>query len=520
MGAKATEREMAELPVTVDTEAAATEEAAAARALAEPLLAPGVEKRTRRRGILSRPAERLTMRRDSVRRRSLAAADIVGLLAGYVVALALVGSAASTTAEAALVLVSLPAWVLLHKALGLYDRDAHLVHKSTLNELPKLVQSIALGTALLFLFGPFVPGLMLGRPEALGFLLTAVVAVPGLRYLARMLVNRLAAPERCLIIGTGAVAEVVARKIRAHPEYGAQLVGHLDGSDEHAPEVTDVEALGDIDDFEGVCRRHRVERVVIAFSSLPEQQMLDLVRAAKRQHLKVTIVPRLFEVVGSSVEIDQIEGMTLMGLRAVERTTSTLLLKRGVDIVGATLALLLTAPLLVLVALAVKVTSPGPVLFAQRRVGRDNAEFKIFKFRTMVHGADALKPALIHLNEVADGLMFKIRDDPRMTRVGRLLRRASLDELPQLWNVLRGEMSLVGPRPLVPAENDHVIGWHRARLDLTPGLTGPWQVLGRNSIPFDEMVKLDYLYVAEWSLWNDIKLLVRTLPVVVGRRGS
>jgi len=459
------------------------------------------------------------MRRDSVRRRSLAAADIGGLLAAYVVALVLVGSATSTTAETALVLVSLPAWVLLHKALGLYDRDAHLVHKSTLNELPKLVQSIALGTALLFLFGPFIPGLTLGRPEALGFLLTAVVVVPGLRYLARMLVNRLAAPERCLIVGTGAVAEVLARKIRAHPEYGAQLVGHLDGSNDLSPGVSDLELLGDIDDFESLCRSHQVERVVIAFSSLPEQQTLDLVRAAKRQHLKVTIVPRLFEVVGSSVEIDQIEGMTLMGLRSVQRTTSTLLLKRGVDIVGATLALLLTAPLLALAALTVKATSPGP-LFAQRRVGRDNAEFKIFKIRTMVHGADALKSTLIHLNEVPDGPMFKIHDDPRVTRVGRLLRRTSLDELPQLWNVLRGEMSLVGPRPLVPAENAHVIGWHRTRLDLTPGLTGPWQVLGRNAIPFDEMVKLDYLYVAEWSLWNDIKLLVRTLPVVVGRRGS
>jgi lipopolysaccharide/colanic/teichoic acid biosynthesis glycosyltransferase len=143
----------------------------------------------------------------------------------------------------------------------------------------------------------------------------------------------------------------------------------------------------------------------------------------------------------------------------------------------------------------------------------------MFKFRTMVVGADNMKPALAELNEM-DGKMFKIADDPRVTRVGRLLRKTSIDELPQLFNVLRGEMSLVGPRPLIPDETDQIIGWHRARLDLTPGLTGPWQVMGRNAIPFDEMVKLDYLYVADWSLWNDIKLLVRTLPVVVGRRGS
>jgi lipopolysaccharide/colanic/teichoic acid biosynthesis glycosyltransferase len=142
----------------------------------------------------------------------------------------------------------------------------------------------------------------------------------------------------------------------------------------------------------------------------------------------------------------------------------------------------------------------------------------MFKFRTMVDGAHYLKPALAHLNE-SDGPMFKIADDPRITPVGRFLRRTSLDELPQLINVLRGDMSLVGPRPLVPSEDVHVIGHHRERLDLTPGLTGPWQVLGRTAIPFNEMIKLDYLYVAEWSLWNDVKLLLRTLPVVIQQRG-
>ncbi len=160
------------------------------------------------------------------------------------------------------------------------------------------------------------------------------------------------------------------------------------------------------------------------------------------------------------------------------------------------------------------------MFFKQRRVGRANREFQMLKLRTMVDGADAMKADLAHLNEVPGGTMFKIDLDPRVTPVGRFLRASSLDELPQLINVLRGEMSLVGPRPLVPEEDDNVIGWHRARLELTPGLTGPWQVMGRNQIPFHEMVKLDYLYVSEWSLWNDITLLLRTLPVVLGRRGS
>jgi exopolysaccharide biosynthesis polyprenyl glycosylphosphotransferase len=232
------------------------------------------------------------------------------------------------------------------------------------------------------------------------------------------------------------------------------------------------------------------------------------------------VVPRLFEVIGAGVEIDQVEGMTLLGIRGLTRTTSTLAMKRATDIVGASLGLLLLAPLFAVIAVAIKLTSQGSVFFLQERVGRGNRVFHMWKFRTMVRGARHQQADLAHLNEMEGGAMFKIADDPRITPVGRILRRASLDELPQLWNVLRGEMSLVGPRPLVPAENDQVMGWHRTRLDLTPGLTGPWQVMGRNAIPFQEMVKLDYLYVTDWSLWSDIKLLLRTLPVVVGRRGA
>ncbi|MDQ3769250.1 MAG: sugar transferase, partial [Actinomycetota bacterium] len=379
-----------------------------------------------------------------------------------------------------------------------------------------------LGTALLFLFGPFVPGADFDRAEAVGFLAAAVVTVPLLRTCVRAAVDRLTEPERCLILGSGQVAAVVARKVQAHPEHGVRLVGYVDvdgGAPGHVS-GPGLPLLGDIDDFDKVCRRQRVERVIIAFSSLPHERTLDMVRVAKREHLKVTMVPRLFEVIGSGVEIDQLEGMTLLSLRGSHRTRSTLALKRVIDVLGAGAGLVLVAPLLATIAVAVQATSRGPVLFAQRRVGRDNREFLMRKFRTMVDGAEEMKDSLADLNDIREGPMFKIREDPRITPVGRLLRRTSLDELPQLWNVLRGEMSLVGPRPLVPHEDDHVLGWHRARLDLTPGLTGPWQVMGRTAIPFDEMVKLDYLYVSEWSLWNDVKLLMRTLPVVLGRRGA
>jgi lipopolysaccharide/colanic/teichoic acid biosynthesis glycosyltransferase len=170
------------------------------------------------------------------------------------------------------------------------------------------------------------------------------------------------------------------------------------------------------------------------------------------------------------------------------------------------------------VALAIKLDSPGAVLFRQERVGRGGHVFKLFKFRSMVADAEARKNALGEKNQAADGF-FKIPDDPRITRTGRVLRRTNLDELPQVLNVLRGEMSLVGPRPLIPQEDQRVVGWHRRRLELTPGMTGHWQVLGSSRVPLDEMVAIDYLYVANWSLWADLKLLLRTVPHVLGGRG-
>jgi len=461
-----------------------------------------------------------TPRRDSIRRRVLAGADVTSLLLAYV-AVMIVTPPVSAPGRIWM-LAALPLWVLLNKILRLYDRDTNLIHKSTLNEVPTIAQSISLGTALGFLFVPALStSTTIDREQVIAFWAAACVLTPALRYSARALVRRATPPERVLIVGSGHVAGLVARKLEQHPEYGATITGYVDvpveGENLRGEGIT---RLGGVQDFEAVCRQQRVERVVIAFSSLAHENLLDVIRVSKRLRVKISVVPRLFEVIGHSVEIDQIEGMTLLGLRGLSRTKSTLLLKRGVDIIGASLLVLVLTPVMVAAAIAVKLTSPGPVLFVQRRVGRQNQTFPMFKFRTMVVGADAMKDDMRHLNELDDERMFKIADDPRVTRAGRVLRPTSIDELPQLFNVLRGEMSLVGPRPLVPDETDHIIGWHRARLDLTPGLTGPWQVMGRNAIPFDEMVKLDYLYVAEWSLWNDFKLLLRTLPVVVGRRGS
>jgi lipopolysaccharide/colanic/teichoic acid biosynthesis glycosyltransferase len=221
---------------------------------------------------------------------------------------------------------------------------------------------------------------------------------------------------------------------------------------------------------------------------------------------------------GPSVEIDEVEGVTVLGLNPPILSRSSRLLKRSMDLFGSLACMLLLAPVLVLIAIAIKLDSSGPVLFVQARVGRGGKRLRIYKFRTMVRDAEAQTAQLRALS--SDPNWLKLETDPRVTRVGRLLRLSSLDELPQLFNVAKGEMSLVGPRPLIESESEQIADWAQARLDLTPGITGLWQVLGRTSIPFEEMVKLDYLYVTNWSLWNDVRLLMRTLPAVLTRRGA
>jgi lipopolysaccharide/colanic/teichoic acid biosynthesis glycosyltransferase len=231
----------------------------------------------------------------------------------------------------------------------------------------------------------------------------------------------------------------------------------------------------------------------------------------------VDIVPRLFEALGPHATKHAAEGQPLIGLPPAHWSRSALLLKRAMDILLSFAALVVLAPVFLVIAAAIKVDSRGPVIFRQVRMGRGDSRFEIFKFRTMVADAEAHKAEVAHLNKHAgvDERMFKAPNDPRVTRVGRFLRRYSIDELPQLVNVLRGEMSLVGPRPLIPEEHRHVYGWGLSRLDLKPGITGLWQILGADDIPFGEMVGLDHRYVTTWSLFEDVRIMFRTLPVVL-----
>jgi exopolysaccharide biosynthesis polyprenyl glycosylphosphotransferase len=278
-----------------------------------------------------------------------------------------------------------------------------------------------------------------------------------------------------------------------------------------------VPVIGDMSTLGMVLAGDDIERAIIAFDGPDSDDLLHTIRLVKALGVKVSVLPRLLEVVGSASTYDDIDGLPLLGVKRYGLSRSSDLLKRTVDIVGASLVLLLLSPVFAAIAIAIKLDSSGPVFFRQRRIGRSSEGFDMFKFRSMVQDAESAKDELREHNE-ADGL-FKIEDDPRITRVGGLLRKTSIDELPQLFNVLKGDMSLVGPRPLVPDEDRKIEGWQRRRAGFRPGMTGMWQIFGASRIPMHEMVKIDYLYGANWSVWRDLKILARTVPVVIGRRG-
>jgi exopolysaccharide biosynthesis polyprenyl glycosylphosphotransferase len=261
-----------------------------------------------------------------------------------------------------------------------------------------------------------------------------------------------------------------------------------------------------------------VDEVLIADPDFPQDRAVELIDTCHRHGIKVRVAPSTMEILMDRVEFVPGQSLPLFELKPPVFEGIDFFVKRSFDIVGSALGLVFLSPLLLTIAIAVKLTSKGPVLFRQTRVGRDGNQFEMLKFRTMHDGADAQKEALAALNE-ADGL-FKIADDPRITPLGRVLRRTALDELPQLLNVFRGQMSLVGPRPLVIDEDQRIQGWYRRRLSLTPGMTGDWQVFGAARIPLREMATIDYLYVSNWSLWSDVKILLRTIPFVVARRGQ
>lgn len=464
-------------------------------------------------------------------RRVLLVADLVGLLLAMSLAEWLVNrhnglGTLGTRAEVFAFVASLPVWVVVAKTYGLYDRDEERTDHSTTDDLAGVFHMVTVCT-FLFWAAAYVTSIAHPTPPKLLIFWGAAICVITVgRAAARTLARRhVAYLQNTVIVGAGDVGQLIAKKLLNHPEYGINLVGFVDAQPkERRDDLEHLALLGDATRLPAIVRLFDIERVIVAFSGESHEETIDLIRDLKELDVQVDIVPRLFELVGPGMGIHTVEGLPLMGLPPFRLSRSSRLLKRGTDVALGLAGLIVVAPLFVAITAAIKLTSPGPVFFRQVRMGAGDRPFRIFKFRTMVVDADARKAEYAHLNQYlspgGDPRMFKIPDDPRVTRLGRVLRRYSLDELPQVFNVLLGQMSLVGPRPLILDEDQHVAHWARRRLNLKPGITGPWQVLGRNGIPFEEMVKLDYLYVTSWSLFTDLKLMTRTVPVLVRGRGA
>jgi exopolysaccharide biosynthesis polyprenyl glycosylphosphotransferase len=462
-------------------------------------------------------------------RRLLLVADLVGLVSAYVFALALseptsVPDAIAARWEILLFVASLPLWVLLARGHGLYDRDEERTDHSTVDDIWGVFQVVSIGT-----WGFLVATEIAGLPHPnltrlVVFWVTAVMLVPLFRAVIRAVGRRNAAyMQNVIIVGSGYVARLLDSKIRNHPEYGLRVVGFVD-SDAGASldGVGQIALIGTPAQLPELVRTYSAHRVAITFSMDSHEQTLDVIRAMQDSDVQIDIVPRMFEVLGTNAQLHTIEGLPLVGLPIPRLSGSSRFLKRSLDLVGACVGLVLLAPLFSITALVIKLDSRGPVFFRQVRMGGGEKVFRVYKFRTMVEDAESRKTELAHLNmhNGDDPRMFKVPNDPRVTRVGEFLRRWRVDELPQLLNVLRGEMSLVGPRPLILDEDQHVEEWARRRLNLKPGITGLWQVLGASDIPFSEMTKLDYLYVTNWSLREDLRLIVLTLPSLTRARAA
>jgi exopolysaccharide biosynthesis polyprenyl glycosylphosphotransferase len=456
-------------------------------------------------------------RRDFLLRRMLAGADLLALAIAVLFAARLASDRGATVGYLFWGALTLPAWLVLFKAYGLYDRDIKRVSHTTVDDLPWVFHALLLGSVLLWSYYAVMPVEKLLYYEILGFAVVAMAGVLFFRACVRIAARRLLGTERMAFVGSGSTTELLLRKIRSHPEYRLEPVGVI-GVPGDPGLVRELPVLGELEDLPEIVSRYGVERLVLSHDGLYEERLIDLLRRSKQLSLKVSILPQMFDVMGPAVEVDDVEGVTVLGINPPVLSRSSRGLKRAVDVIGSSLILVIGMPIWLLIALAIKIDSRGPVFFRQQRIGERGRRFRVYKFRTMAVDAERRREEL--LAQSKDPHWLHLEHDPRITRVGRFLRENSIDELPQFINVLRGEMSIVGPRPLIESEDAMVQGWGRSRLDLTPGITGAWQVLGRTNIPFEEMVKLDYLYVTNWSLWSDIRLILHTLPAVMTRRGA
>ena len=454
--------------------------------------------------------------RGSLVSRFLALADVTGLGLAFFIAHALGGGVARV--DVAVFIAFVPAWLLIARLYGLYANDNARTDHSTADEFIGVFNFVTLSAWLLFGFIWFSGAGEADFGETAGFWAAAVGLVAIARVGARAFTRRRGAHlQRAVIVGAGDVGQLLARKILQHPEYGIQLVGFVDSEPrELRQNLSHLPLLGTPDALHEIVPALGIERVVVAFSNDGHQDTLDFIRALKDLDVRIDIVPRLFEALGTNLVFDGVEGLPLVGIPRTVDTRSSRVLKRVLDIVGASLALIAAAPLIALIAIRIKRDSPGPVFFKQTRLGMGMREFTSLKFRTMKVDTSDEKhreyiKAIMDTGAVpqANGL-FKLNRDDAITKIGRWLRKTSLDELPQLINVVRGDMSLVGPRPCIPYEVEHFAPHHFERFQVPAGLTGLWQVTARANSTFGEALDMDVRYARSSSVGLDLRLLFKT----------
>jgi exopolysaccharide biosynthesis polyprenyl glycosylphosphotransferase len=457
-------------------------------------------------------------RRGSLLRRSLATGDWLTMVA----TLCIVTAASPQTDVGTLFWATMfsPVWVLVLKLHGLYDNDHRRIRHSTLDELSSLISAAALGTLALDGLLALSPVGPLPASSAIAVGLGALVGSFASRAVLRFFWHRLAGAATGLVIGPAAAVAVVARRVATHPETRLHLVGYLAprGEDEERA-AGSLPRLGTIADIPRVAHDEQVERVIVTEQEMSEPAAERLIEQCKAAGLALTFLPQHFGLLGPGIELNRLAELPVLDFRFSDPPRSTEALKRAMDVTISGLLLILLSPVLLVSSLLILLDSGRPVLFRQRRAGKDGKSFTVLKFRTMVQGAEEQLGELVDLEKLKEPA-FKIADDPRVTRAGRMLRRFSFDELPQFVNVLRGDMSLVGPRP----EEERVVALYderqRIRLAVKPGMTGPMQVYGRADLTFEERLAMERDYLDNISVAGDLAILLRTPAAIMRGEGS
>jgi exopolysaccharide biosynthesis polyprenyl glycosylphosphotransferase len=400
--------------------------------------------------------------------------------------------------------------------------------ESWLEEVGRAATATAAGIMLMMAITFFLQPTPFSRLLLFWALLFIVVLIALARLTRRLILSALysrgVASDRVLVVGSGETARSIIRTLLARPDLGFSTIGYLDdGIGENNIGLGRIPHLGSYQELDDVLTEHQPHSVFIALPGEMHRDILSMLQTCQQHEVGARVVPDLLQLSLSRVEFTNMAGIPLLGMRDIASfgniSPTGELIKRALDL---TLIAILAIPSLIvtgLLAVAIRLDSPGTVFYGSDRVGRNGQLFTMYKFRSMIAGADQKKEELMTLNE-ADGPLFKIKDDPRLTRVGSFIRRLSLDELPQLYNVLRGEMSLVGPRPPLPEEVTQYKPWHMQRLAVVGGLTGLWQVSGRSDLTFDELCLLDIYYIENWSLGLDLRIILQTIPYVLAAKGA